>query len=136
MKLKSVIVKGPINKTLSYKLCQADPSIKVGVWEVAVASVCFFFTAETSHIVTLTTNYVQSQEVSDKGENVIAPTVLTVVDCFGTKNTKKIIGQQNLFFFEISNVYDKLELEFKDVQTGQTISGADAVVYLLYRQIA
>jgi hypothetical protein len=136
MKLKSVLVSGNIEKPLRYKLCQANPMIRRGVWEMAIASVSFKLTARLSKSMTLTSNYVQDQSVNDKGALETASSVLAVLSVSGNKNTSKTIGFKARDFFEITVHQDILELNFEDLFTKENVKGAKAFVLLLLRQKA
>ncbi len=68
MRLKSILVRGPVDKTIKYKLCHSDPSVKRGLWEIAISSVSFYFTASTDKLLKLSSNCVLGQEANEEGE--------------------------------------------------------------------
>jgi hypothetical protein len=138
MKLKSVLVKGQIEKPLQYRLCHADPSMRRGVWEMAISSVSFKFTSRVSKSMTLSSNFVQDQKINSKGALHTSPSVLAVLSVFGNKNSSKTIGFKDRDFFEIT-VSDTLELNFAELTDDETVKevkGAKAFVLLLFRQKA
>ncbi len=136
MKLKSILVKGPVDKTLTYKLCHCDPSVKRGLWEIAISSVSFYFTSDTNKLVRLSSNYVLGQEANEKGEIVTVSSTLSVVLCSGKKGTRTSLQLPSQNFFEINALHDVLELDFTNAYSGKSIKGANAYVFLLLRQKA
>ncbi len=127
MKLKSVLLHGPVSKKLSYKLCLSDPSIRRGIWEIAIASVSFYFSSDVNRIVSLKSNIVQDQEFSDKrGQLEAISVVLSVMTCSGKKGSSKTIYMTNQNFFEINALHDSLDLSFQNIKTGNKIKGAVA----------
>ncbi len=136
MKLKSILVKGPVDKKLTYKLCQSDPAVKRGVWEIAVSSVSFYFTSDMDRVVTVSSNCVETQETNDKGHNEVISSVLSVVLCSGKKKTRETILLPSQNFFELNSLHDNLEIYIRSVFSGQFVKGANAYVLLLLRKKA
>lgn len=140
MKLKSILVQGPINKPLSYKLGQADPSVLKGVWEMAIASVSYKLTKEISKTFIISSNFVQDRAVVEEGSNKGTlqeiSSVLAVATISGKPNYIGTIGIKGRDFFEINSVSSILELRILDAETLKEVEGATARVLVVLRQKA
>ncbi len=134
MRTKSVLVSGPADKGIKYKLGQADPAIKRGVWEVAVHSLTFYFTAKVSSVVTVSTNYSQDHIVNESGERCLEPTILTMNLCSGKPGSKLLTRSYIPIFFEVNSVSDTLEVFIKDVATKEPVKDVTAYVLLMFRK--
>ncbi len=134
MRTKSVLVSGPADKDLKYKLGQADPAIKRGVWEVAVHSVTFHFTSKVSSVVTLSTNYAQDHSIDESGQRLLEPTTLAMNLCNGKPASKLLSRSYVLTYFEVNSVSDTLEVYIRDLVTKEPLKGVNAYVLLMFRK--
>ena len=125
MKIKTVLLKGPMEETLTYKLCLADPSLRQGTWEMGL-TICSYEVKEgvVNNIVTVSSNYVREQQVNENGDRVLAPSVLATFACSGTKGKKYAMGFRPETFLEVTTVEEVLELYIRDINTGMPIPRA------------
>lgn len=136
MKLRSILIKGSLNEALTYSISHACPEIQKGVWEMSISSVTFNFESRINTVLSVSTNFVQTQDINADNEIVIAPSILSNIACAGKQGDKKVIGLKWRDFFEVTTPYNKLEVYLKDIESQKFVSGATAYVLVLFRKKA
>ena len=136
MKLKSFLIKGTLKEAAKFKICDALPGIKTGIWEICLSSIAFYYKKSMNNIVSVSTNFIQSDDINESGQTITKQAILASVHCSGKKGTKQLIGFKQRDFFEINCVQNFIQIDFKDLDTEKTVDGAKVYILILVRKKA
>ena len=139
--LKTVLLKGVINKTLTFPLTSTQ-NVREGEWQISLCNVSFLYNSKEEHpakipraVLKITSNYVLDKDINERGEVVTVPAILSVVKFGANHGSIATIGFKNRDFFTINNTEQDLVLKFETVDTETFVSGASVFLLVALRRV-
>ncbi len=139
--LKSVLLKGVINQTLTYPLSLVLP-IREGEWHISLASVSLQYHSKAQHpapiprtILKVTSNYVTTQDVNSRNEVIASPAILSVFRIGGEHDACTTIGFRNRDFFTVNSAEPNLKINLQTVNTNEYTTGADVFLLVVLKRV-
>lgn len=89
MPKRTIFLQGNVHEKIKCRILEA---VKQGVWQMAISSITFSFSATVDTVLILESNFIQANEILPSGEQYRGPMKLSVVQCLGSNGTNRTIG--------------------------------------------
>jgi hypothetical protein len=130
MKLKTLVLEGPLTSTLKYRLASVEP-ITQGSWQIAISSVSFVFQKAADLIVDIETNFVQQRRLLNTGVIFSGPAKLHVLHCSGKANTSQTVLLPTRDWFDVTNADNFFEINIAHAMAGHALPATVHVTVLV-----
>ncbi len=141
MALKSILLKGNVGKTLTYPV-PSVLNIREGEWQIGLSNVSFIYDSAEQHpsriprvILKITSNYVLTQDINERGEVITVPACLSVVRHGGNHGSSTTIGFKNRDYYNVNNAEKELIISFKTVDTDKFTTGSNVFLLVVFKRL-
>ncbi len=139
--LKTVLLKGNIGKTLTYPLSLTQ-NIREGEWEIGLCNVSFLYNSKQEHpaniprtVLKISSNYVLTQDINERGEVTTVPAILSVVKYGANHGSIATIGFKNRDYFRVNQPDQDLIISFQTIDTEEFVTGANVFLLVALRRL-
>ncbi len=137
----SLLLKGSINETLRYPVGQIY-NVNEGEWQLCVVSISFKYYSKEEHpnpipreILTISSNYILTQEINDESQKITVPAVLASLKYGANHGSKVTIGFKSQVYFTVNNAEPELVVKLDTIDTSQEVTGASVFLFALLKRI-
>ncbi len=141
MSLHSILLKGAIGQTLTYPVMSVL-NIREGEWQIGLSSVSFLYNSAEEHpariprvVLKITSNYVLTQDINERGEVITAPACLSVVRYGGNHGTVSTIGFKHRDMFRVNSAEQDLIVSFDTIDTNTFTSGSHVFLLVILKRV-